>query len=99
MKKRTRSTAKQSKEPLYELSNGDDSEESHQAEQEIEPKKKAPKKPKKEAKAKKAVDVESYNPNLIKVKNKLVGKVERTDLYDSDDGMNRQEVDLTTNNQ
>jgi len=42
------------------------------------------------------VDVESYNPNLVKVKNKLVGKVERTDLYESDEGVTRQEVDLTT---
>jgi hypothetical protein len=28
------------------------------------------------------------NPNMIKVKNKLVGSVEQGDLYASDDGLN-----------
>ena len=57
------------------------------------------KKPKKEQKARKAVDFEPYNPNVVKVKNKLVGNVEKADLYMSDDDLRREVDDYPTANQ
>ena len=71
----------------------------YQSDQEVPQKKKAPKQPKKEPKAKKVIPVESYNPNIVKANNKLVGNVERNDLYASDDGRTRQELDPPTNQQ
>ena len=73
------------------LSNGEES--ANEVEDlDLNPVQKKAKKPKKEAKVKKAGmvnnELEISNPNMIKVKNKLVGIVEQGDLYASDDGGN-----------
>jgi predicted membrane protein len=50
------------------------------------------KKEKKEIARKRAGESDVLNPNLIKVKNKLVGNLEQGDLYASDDGNNKVEI-------
>lgn len=99
MKKQTRNLVRTFKEPQFELSDGDESANQFQelSEGEPAPKKKVLKKTKKEKKEplkKKAEEIESFNPNIVKVKNKLVGNVEQGDLYASDEGNNREDENL-----
>ena len=72
------------------LSNGEESA-NEVDDQDLNPVQKKAKRPKKDAKGKKAGivnnELEIANPNMIKVKNKLVGSVEQGDLYASDDGL------------
>jgi len=86
--------------PMLELSDGNESEKLIEpSDEDVEPelKQKAQKKPKvkkekKEPARKRAGESDVLNPNLIKVKNKLVGNLEQGDLYASDDGNNKVEI-------
>jgi hypothetical protein len=86
--------------PMLELSDGNESEKLIEpSDEDVEPelKQKAQKKPKvkkekKELARKRAGESDVLNPNLIKVKNKLVGNLEQGDLYASDDGNNKVEI-------
>lgn len=95
--KRTRGTLKAAREPMLELSDGDESD--HKAdvdELEEAPRKKALKKTQKKepTRVKKAGDKEILNPNLVKVNNKLVGNLEQGGLYDSDECAPRKEQEI-----